>query len=118
MITGESDVAIAVAAMKGGAVDFLEKPVNGVEISACIERALTTARRATPGGEVAAALRAGLTPRQRQVLDGVLSGQASKNIAFDLGISQRTVESHRAAIMGRVGARSLPELVRKVLVLS
>jgi len=116
MITGQSDVAIAVAAMKGGAVDFLEKPVNAAEIRACIERALALPRPARLRGEVARDLREVLTPRQRQVLDGVLAGQASKTIAFDLGISQRTVESHRAALMDRVGARSVPELVRKVLV--
>ena len=114
MITGRSDVAIAVAAMKGGAVDFLEKPVNAAEIGACIQRALTMIRPLR--GDVSRDLREGLTPRQRQVLDGVLAGQASKTIAFDLGISQRTVESHRAALMDRVGARSVPELVRKVLV--
>jgi len=116
MITGQSDVAIAVAALKGGAVDFLEKPVNASEIGVCIERALALPRPARLRGEVARDLRDGLTPRQRQVLDGVLAGQASKTIAFDLGISQRTVESHRAALMDRVGARSVPELVRKVLV--
>ena len=113
MITGQSDVAVAVAAMKAGAFDFLEKPVTGAEISASVARAI--AGRATPanGG---ADPRLQLTKRQKQVLDGVLAGQASKNIAYELGISQRTVESHRAAIMDRIGARSLPELVRKVLV--
>ena len=116
MITGRSDVTIAVAAMKGGAVDFLEKPVNAADIGACIERALAMTRPTAPRGEVARDLREGLTPRQRQVLDGVLAGQASKTIAYEMGISQRTVESHRAALMERVGARSVPELVRKVLV--
>lgn len=116
MITGQSDVAIAVAAMKGGAVDFLEKPLNAAEISDCIERALAVTLTAPVRSDVASDLRESLTPRQRQVLDGVLAGQASKTIAFELGISQRTVESHRAALMERVGAKSVPELVRKVLV--
>ena len=110
MITGQSDVAVAVAAMKAGAVDFLEKPVSGAEIQASILRAMAS------GGAVAAPLTlTHLTPRQAEVLRGVMAGQASKIIAFELNISQRTVESHRAAIMARVGAKSVPELVRKVL---
>ena len=109
MITGNSDVAVAVAAMKAGAVDFLEKPVSGADISASIARAMTQ------DGARAPLVLDGLTPRQAEVLAGVMAGKASKIIAWDLGISQRTVESHRAAIMARVGARSVPELVRRVL---
>ena len=110
MITGQSDVAVAVAAMKAGAADFLEKPVSGAQIQASILRALAS------GGAVTSPLSlTNLTPRQAEVLQGVMAGQASKIIAFELRISQRTVESHRAAIMARVGAKSVPELVRKVL---
>lgn len=109
MITGQSDVLVAVAAMKAGAADFLEKPVSGADICASIDRAMAA------GGRKAPLVLADLTPRQAEVLDAVMAGKASKTIAFDLGISQRTVESHRAAIMDRVGARSVPELVRKVL---
>ncbi len=109
MITGQSDVAVAVAAMKAWAADFLEKPVSGADIRARIDRVMAADGRKAP------LVLADLTPRQGEVLDGVMGGKASKTIAYDLGISQRTVESHRAAIMERVGARSVSELVRKVL---
>ena len=117
LMTGHSDVAIAVAAMRAGAVDFIEKPASPDEITASIDRALVAALAAPDAGHIAEKRDpySGLTPRQCEVLDGVLAGQASKNIAYDLGISQRTVESHRAAIMDRLGARSLAELVRIVL---
>ena len=109
MITGQSDVAVAVAAMKAGAADFLEKPVSAADIRARIARVMAVEK------PIAAAPTADLTPRQTAVLEGVMAGKASKVIAFDLGISQRTVESHRAAIMSRMDARSVPELVRRVL---
>lgn len=118
MITGRSDVAIAVAAMKAGAVDFIEKPVTGADLLARIEEGLRRARTVgadSAGKDRQRARLAALTPRQREVLDSVLAGKASKVIAYDLGISQRTVESHRAAIMERLGAKSVPELVRLVL---
>jgi two-component system CheB/CheR fusion protein len=115
MITGSGDVAMAVRAMKAGASDFLEKPVDPEDLLAAVERALRQGRDA---GEHHAASRdairhlAGLTTRQRQIMDLVLAGHPSKNIAADLGISQRTVENHRATIMRRTGARSLPALAR------
>ena len=109
MITGQSDVAVAVAAMKAGASDFLEKPVSSADIRASIDRVVATRERTAPMPL------ADLTPRQFEVLQGVMAGKASKIIAYELGISQRTVESHRAAIMSRVGAKSVPALVRKVL---
>jgi two-component system CheB/CheR fusion protein len=118
MITGEADVQIAVEAMKAGAADFIEKPITGPELLASIEHVLEKFRDASK----MAAARAGaaddiarLTQRQREILDMVLAGQPSKNIAADLGISQRTVENHRAAIMRRTGARSLPALARLAL---
>ena len=118
MITGNSDVPMAVTAMKAGAADFIEKPVSSADLSACVARALEQSRdvtkrlawRADAAGQIAA-----LTPRQREIMDMVLAGHPNKNIAADLGISQRTVENHRALIMKNTGAKSLPELARLAL---
>ncbi len=118
MITGNSDVPMAVEAMKAGASDFIEKPVGRGELLAGVERALEQSRDAaklSAWREEAASHIAGLTPRQRQIMELVLAGHPSKNIAADLGISQRTVENHRAAIMKRTGAKSLPALARLAL---
>jgi two-component system, chemotaxis family, CheB/CheR fusion protein len=118
MITGNGDVSMAVRAMQGGAVDFIEKPVSATELLASIDHALEQTRDSSKRfawREGAATRLAGLTARQRQVLDLVLAGQPSKNIAADLGISQRTVENHRAAIMHKTGSASLPALVRLAL---
>ena len=115
MITGDSDVRMAVHAMKAGASDFIEKPVSREELLDSIERALEHSRdsnKLLEWRKNAASRFADLTPRQRQVLDLVLAGQPSKNIAADLGISQRTVENHRAAIMKKTGSKSLPALAR------
>lgn len=115
MITGKSDVAMAVEAMKAGASDFIEKPVGASELLASIERALERSRDASKLSiwhENAVGLLAELTSRQRQILDMVLRGHPSKNIAADLGISQRTVENHRAMIMKKTGSKSLPALAR------
>jgi two-component system CheB/CheR fusion protein len=115
VITGRSDVAMAVQAMKAGAEDFIEKPISRTDLLAAIARALDHARdqnarsawRATATSHIK-----GLTRRQREIMDRVLAGQPNKNIAADLGISQRTVENHRAKVMQRTGARSLPALTR------
>ncbi len=115
LITGNSDVQMAVMAMKSGASDFIEKPVTRGDLVASIERALEQARDASKlhAWQRSAADRlASLTPRQREVMDKVLAGHPNKNIATDLNISQRTVESHRAAIMKKTGAKSLPALAR------
>ena len=115
MVTGYSDAQAAVQAMKAGAADFIEKPVQWPVLLAGIARALELGRdkgKLTAWQEAAARRIATLTPRQRQVMDRVLAGAPSKNIAADLGISQRTVESHRATLMQRTGAKSLPELAR------
>lgn len=118
MITGHSDVPMAVQAMKAGAVDFIEKPVTAHDLLASVARALEQSRDA---GKIAhwraEAQRhmAGLTVRQKQIMDLVLAGHPSKNIAADLGISQRTVENHRNAIMTRTGCKSLPALARLAL---
>jgi len=118
MITGNSDVPIAVEAMKAGAVDFIEKPIGTAELLASITRALELAQNVSKRSDqqiAAAKLVAGLTKRQHQVMDLVLAGQPSKIIAADLGISQRTVENHRAAIMTKTGTTSLPALARLAL---
>jgi len=119
LITGSGDIGLAVEAMRMGACDFIEKPVGSHALIASIGRALTQAhdlRLADAIHEGAAGLVAGLTGRQREVMEMVLAGHPSKNIASDLGISQRTVENHRAALMRRMKVRSLPELARLVMV--
>jgi len=115
MITGHGDVPLAVEAMRAGAVDFIEKPVGHVELLASIKRALELSGEAGHQfglREVAQSRVASLTTRQRQIMDLVMAGHPSKNIAADLGISQRTVDNHRAAIMKKTGSKSLPALVR------
>ena len=116
LITGSGDIGLAVEAMQKGACDFIEKPVGRVELLASIARAIDSShdiRLIDAAHDEAAAHVAELTSRQREVMDMVLAGHPSKNIAADLGISQRTVENHRAAIMHKMGAKSLPELARK-----
>ena len=118
MITGNSDVPMAVQAMKAGALDFIEKPIGRSELLASVERALEQSRDSSKlfaWREAAANHIAGLTPRQRQIMELVLAGHPSKNIAADLGISQRTVENHRASIMKKTGSKSLPALARLAL---
>jgi two-component system CheB/CheR fusion protein len=115
MITGFGDVPMAVEAMKAGAVDFIEKPIGHVDLFASIERALDQngdATKLSQSRDTAATCVASLTARQRQIMDLVLAGYPSKNIAADLGISQRTVDNHRAAIMKKTGSKSLPALIR------
>ena len=115
MITGHGDVSMAVRAMQAGASDFIEKPFGHEELLASITHALEQApgsARSEDRRMAAASHLNGLTARQRQILALVLAGHPSKNIAADLGISQRTVENHRAAIMQRTGSRSIPALIR------
>jgi two-component system CheB/CheR fusion protein len=107
--------------MKAGAVDFIEKPVGRIELLASLDRALDQARdgtKITAWRAEAASHVASLTARQREIMTLVLEGHPSKNIAMDLGISQRTVENHRAAIMQRTGVTSLPALARLALAAS
>jgi two-component system CheB/CheR fusion protein len=118
MITGNSDVPMAVRAMKAGASDFIEKPVGRSELLASVERALELSRDSSKlfaWREAAAHHVAGLTARELQIMELVLAGQPSKNIAADLRISQRTVENHRASIMKKTGSKSLPALARLAL---
>jgi two-component system CheB/CheR fusion protein len=115
MITGAADVTMAVQAMRAGALDFVEKPIGHDDLLACVTRALEEAQDAhklTAWRDSVAEHAACLTARQREIMDLVVAGHPSKNIAADLGISQRTVENHRAAIMKRMGAKSIPELAR------
>jgi two-component system CheB/CheR fusion protein len=121
MMTGDSDVTMAVEAMKAGALDFLEKPIGAAELLAAVDRALRTDHDGAEMAQwraIAAAHVAQLTSRQHQIMDLVLAGHPSKNIAADLGISQRTVENHRAAIMTKTQTKSLPALARLALAAS
>ena len=118
IITGNGCIPMAVEAMRAGASDVLEKPIGTKDLLARIDHALVTARRnrrRNRGRQMAGVQLARLTPRQQQILEMVLAGAPSKNIAADLGISQRTVENHRAVIMRKTGAKSLPELARLAL---
>jgi two-component system response regulator FixJ len=114
MMTGQGDMKSAVRAMKAGAVDFIEKPYRDDVLIAAIESALKNgARQNQPPEMTAAAVAiATLSQRERQVLDALVAGHANKVIAFDLGISVRTVEVHRYRMMDRLGVRQLAEAVR------
>jgi two-component system response regulator FixJ len=114
MMTGLSDVPIAVEAMKAGAVDFIEKPFRRKDILESIRLALD--RFVPPHAQdeqsaIAKTRLARLSARELEVLDGLVAGLPNKTIAYDLGLSARTVESHRAHIMSKMHARSFSELV-------
>ena len=117
VITGHGDVPLAVEAMKAGAVDFIEKPFDQETIlhavQAALERGFEGEGREDPA--VAARL-ATLSERERQVLEGLVAGHPNKTIAYDLGISPRTVEVYRANLMTKMGARSLSELIRMAII--
>jgi two-component system, LuxR family, response regulator FixJ len=118
VITGHGDISLAVEAMKIGAVDFLEKPFDGQQLLTAVRSALS--READTGKRKAdlAAIQdklAALSNRERQVLEGLVAGSANKNIAFDLGISPRTVEIYRANLMTKMAANSLSDLVRMAM---
>ena len=118
MVTGQGDVKMAVRAMQAGVIDFIEKPAGAEELRRCVARALKLGvGTGQPDEHVTAAIAkiALLTNRQLEVMERVLAGEPSKNIAFDLGISQRTVENHRASIMTKTGARSIPALARMAM---
>jgi two-component system CheB/CheR fusion protein len=118
MITGNSDVSVAVRAIKAGALDFIEKPIHAEELLASIARAFEQSedsRRHHALHEEASNRIARLTARQREVMQLVLAGYANKNIAADLGISQRTVENHRASIMQKTELTSVAALARLAL---
>jgi two-component system response regulator FixJ len=114
VLTGQGDVAMAVRAMKAGAVDFIQKPFDDTLFLASVENALATAARPNLQSEaVEAANRiAALTPRERSVLSALMTGRANKQIAYDLGISVRTVEAHRARMLERLETHGIAEAVR------
>jgi two-component system, LuxR family, response regulator FixJ len=119
VITGHSDVPLAVEAMKAGAADFIEKPYDGEALLAAVRSALNTRRLdAQRDGERAQIQErlAALSPRERQVLEGLVAGHPNKTIAHELGISSRTVEIYRANVMGKMQATSLSHLVRMALI--
>ena len=118
LITGHGDVALAVEAMKAGAVDFIEKPFDDAALLGAIRAALEL----HPASEIDSSARkeaearlAELSPRERDVLQGLVAGKINKVIAHDLSISPRTVEVYRANLMAKTGARSMSELMRIAL---
>ncbi len=119
VMTGHGDVPLAVEAMKAGAVDFLEKPCDDEAVLAAVRVALNRHERdlrwEAERSEIQGRL-AQLSNRERQVLDGLVSGNPNKTIAYDLNISPRTVEIYRANVMTKMQASSLSELVRMALI--
>jgi FixJ family two-component response regulator len=114
-ITGQGDLPMGVQAMKAGAVNFLTKPFEKVELLAAIREALEKddlARRARAGRESIERRLASLTRREREVLSHVIAGRLNKQIAGDLGAAEKTVKVHRARVMEKMGVRSVAELVR------
>ena len=118
VMTGHGDIPLAVEAMKAGVVDFLEKPFDDDHMISSIRRALA-AQQAAEGPDVlrrnAEGRLAQLSPRERDVLSGVVEGKLNKQIAFELEISPRTVEIYRANLMTKTGARNIAELMRIAL---
>jgi FixJ family two-component response regulator len=117
-ITGHGDIPMAVEAMRQGAFDFLQKPFRDQDLIDRIQRALARDEETRQSLQEHARIRArlvSLTPREREVLDLLTSGKANKTMALDLGLSQRTVEIHRAHVMEKMGAKSVAQLVRMVM---
>lgn len=114
-ITGNGDIPTSVRAMKAGAVDFLTKPVKDTDLLRAIEIALRQERENRQTRAAVSAIQerlATLTPREREVLEHVVSGQLNKQIAGDLGTVEKTIKVHRARVMDKMGVQSLAELVR------
>lgn len=115
VMTGHGDVGVAVQAMKAGAVDFIEKPFEKAVMLSAIEEGFARIEQAGRGRaravEAQTRLQA-LTPRERDVLEGLVRGHPNKTIAYDLDISPRTVEIHRANLMSKLGVASLSEALR------
>jgi two-component system, LuxR family, response regulator FixJ len=114
VLTAQGDTQTVVHAMKAGAIDFLEKPYSDRALLSSIEMAFATDRQSDYNDEVEDAARriAGLSPREREVLDGLMEGRSNKVIAYNLGLSVRTVEVHRARMMDRLGLRQLAQALR------
>ena len=118
VVTGHGDISLAVEAMKAGASDFLEKPFDQDAVLSSVRSALSRRQRddGQTAEQAAAAQRfATLSPREKQVLEGLVAGLPNKTIAYDLGISARTVEVYRANVMTKMEANSLADLVRMTL---
>ncbi len=114
-LSAHGDVPASVKAMKDGAVDFLEKPVQEEDLFDALERAVTRSREESLRRRGLADLTVNftkLTPRERQVFALVISGLINKEVAWELGISEKTIKVHRARVVEKMGARSLPDLVR------
>jgi two-component system response regulator FixJ len=117
-ITGHGDVPMAVRALRAGAVDFIQKPFSDQALLDRIHQALARHAREREEASRKSAIReriARLTPREKEVMLMVADGKANKVIALDLGVSERTVEIHRARVMEKMQASSLPDLVRMVV---
>jgi two-component system response regulator FixJ len=118
VVTGHADVPLAVRAMKAGAVDFIEKPFDDEALISSVRRALAQAvstREQVSAAQRATSLIATLSARERQVLELLVAGRSNKVIAYELDISPRTVEIHRAHVMEKMEAKSLSDLVRAAL---
>jgi two-component system response regulator FixJ len=117
VITGHGDVPLAVEAMKAGAIDFIEKPFDQEALLHAVHAALNRGMGGERGDDPAIAAKlATLSERERQVLEGLVAGHPNKTIAYDLGISPRTVEVYRANLMTKMGARSLSDLIRMAII--
>jgi two-component system response regulator FixJ len=115
IMTGHGDIPLSVRAMKAGAIDFIEKPFEKATLLAAVDEAFASMNRSDSGREraqIAIVRLQALTPRERDVLDGLARGLPNKTIAYDLGISPRTVEIHRANLMSKLEVRSLSEALR------
>jgi two-component system, LuxR family, response regulator FixJ len=115
VLTGHGDVTVAVQAMKAGAIDFLEKPFEKAAVLDAIQRGFSRMDNADTMAieEADARVRlALLTPREREILEGLVMGYPNKTIAYDMGISSRTVEVHRASLMSKLSAHSLSDVLR------
>ena len=116
-ITGHGDVSMAVDAMQSGALDFIEKPFRDQDLLDRVQQGLTSDKEQRTENLKTLAIRerlATLTPRETEVMERVVQGQANKVIAMDFGVSQRTVEIHRARVMEKMAVRSVAKLVRAV----
>jgi two-component system, LuxR family, response regulator FixJ len=118
IMTGHADVALAVEAMKAGAVDFIEKPFDNQVLISAVRAALRRHSHEHERGQRMAELRSRLdqlSERERQVLDGLVAGKSNKIIAHDLNLSVRTIEGYRASVMAKMQAHSLSALIRMML---
>jgi len=120
MVTAHADVPVAIQAMKDGAYEFVEKPFNNQALLDVVQRAFLESEKLRSSDEKLEQIRtshATLSPREAEVMTLIANGMLNKQIAFDLEISQRTVEVHRANVMNKMNARSLADLVKMCMAL-